>query len=169
MIQFVYNTGHPNYQYFKPYLYRHGGASGNSGVIFVTSPIPFVRPSRNSSRDPMLMYSGRLKNRNMTMAFSFVWIPLYQVTTTHHMAISWCYLAGSVCNVLSTMTLVNTAVCYSYLAVLVINQYCMECWRNWPIIRFAIKRLRVQLVAGHWYAVTFGKLFTSMCLHNYAV
>jgi len=60
----------------KTAFHRQGGTSGRNGKIFVTSPIPFVRPSRNSSRDPMLMYSGRLKNRKVTTAFSLVWIPL---------------------------------------------------------------------------------------------
>jgi len=63
--------------------YRPGGTSGNSGKIFVTSPIPFVRPSLNSSREPMLRYSGRLKNRNVTIAFSFVRMPPCQVTSQH--------------------------------------------------------------------------------------
>ena len=53
-----------------------GRFSGWNGMTLVTSPIPFVRPSRKSSRAPTLMYSGRVMNWKVTTAFSLVWMPL---------------------------------------------------------------------------------------------
>ncbi len=52
--------------------------------ILVISPMPLVRPSRNSNLDPTLIYSGRLMNRKMTVAFSLVWIQLYKIWKTCH-------------------------------------------------------------------------------------
>ncbi len=49
---------------------RSGG--GSYGKVRVTSPIPLVRPSLNTSRLPGRMYSGRLMKRKVTTALSFV-------------------------------------------------------------------------------------------------
>ena len=56
-------------------LRQRSKLTGSKGSVIVTSPMPFVRPSRNRILDPVRMNSGFRMKRNSTTALSLLFIP----------------------------------------------------------------------------------------------